>query len=482
MKTKISLTRLLLMMSLLLLPSMGLVSCSDDDEPFTGPAELTVTRDGAAIEAINFGTYGGHALLTLTSKAEWEITTDAGEWLLLSNRSGDATTDKEPRYIKISTLPMGKEATRSAKVTFRSGSDTRVLTVTQIQPAEKDDAGWETATTANRNMAVGLNLWNTLDAVGDWFDPDDIEAWETCWGQPKATQEWFDAVAASGFPAVRIPVTWYPHMDENRNIKEPWMARVEEVVNYGLNAGLYVILNVHHDTGAGEKNWLRADMNNIADISDKLGHLWTQIANRFNKYDHKLLFEGYNEMLDAEENWVEPVEGGYEAINILAQKFVDTVRATGGNNLRRNLIVNTYGAGGSKTRLDGMRLPTDQIAGHILLQVHNYTPAEFSNLGDDADDENLPTWTKEFEAELGGELELLIDYSNTFGVPVVIGECGAYKGIDENERAKFGEFITTYAKDRGNLSVFFWGDMIDRTTYQEMYPIFIDGFLKGTEW
>ena len=76
-------------------------------------------------------------------------------------------------------------------------------------------------------------------------------------------------------------------MDENRNIKEPWMARVEEVVNYGLNAGLYVILNVHHDTGAGEKNWLRADMNNIADISDKLGHLWTQIANRFNKYDHK---------------------------------------------------------------------------------------------------------------------------------------------------------------------------------------------------
>ena len=273
MKTKISLTRLLLMMSLLLLPSMGLVSCSDDDEHFTGPAELTVTRDGAAVEAIDFGTYGGYALLTLTSNAEWEITTDAGEWLLLSNRSGDATTDKEPRYIKISTLPMGKEATRSAKVTFRSGADTKVLTVTQIQPAEKDDAGWETATTANRNMAVGLNLWNTLDAVGDWFDPDDIEAWETCWGQPKATQEWFDAVAASGFPAVRIPVTWYPHMDENRNIKEPWMARVEEVVNYGLNAGLYVILNVHHDTGAGEKNWLRADMNNIAHISDKLGHL-----------------------------------------------------------------------------------------------------------------------------------------------------------------------------------------------------------------
>lgn len=165
MKTKISLTRLLLMMSLLLLPSMGLVSCSDDDEPFTGPAELTVTRDGAAVEAIDFGTYGGYALLTLTSNAEWEITTDAGEWLLLSNRSGEATTDKEPRYIKISTLPMGKEATRSAKVTFRSGSDTKVLTVTQIQPAEKDDAGWETATTANRNMAVGLNLWKDRKSV-----------------------------------------------------------------------------------------------------------------------------------------------------------------------------------------------------------------------------------------------------------------------------------------------------------------------------
>ncbi len=480
MKTKISLTRLLLMMSLLLLPSMGLVSCSDDDEPFTGPAELTVTRDGAAVEAIDFGTYGGYALLTLTSNAEWEITTDAGEWLLLSNRSGDATTDKEPRYIKISTLPMGKEATRSAKVTFRSGSDTRVLTVTQIQPAEKDDAGWETATTANRNMAVGINLYNTLDAVGDWFDPDDIEACETCWGQPLTTQGWFDAVAASGFRAVRVPVTWWLHMDENRNIKEPWMARVEEVVNYGLKAGLYVILNVHHDTGDG--GWLSADLPNIDDKCEKFGHLWTQIATRFEKYDHKLLFEGYNEMLDQENSWVEPVEGGYEAVNILAQKFVDTVRATGGNNLRRNLIVNTYGGGGSKTRLDAMRLPSDQIAGHILLQVHNYTPAAFSNLDGNIDDENLPAWTKEFESMLGEELELLIDFSNTYGVPVVIGECGAYEKIDEAERAKFGEFITTYAKNRGNISVFFWGQMIDRTTYEELYPVFIDGFLKGTEW
>ena len=129
-----------------------------------------------------------------------------------------------------------------------------------------------------------------------------------------------------------------------------------------------------------------------------------------------------------------------------------------------------------------MRLPSDQIAGHILLQVHNYTPAAFSNLDGNIDDENLPAWTKEFESMLGEELELLIDFSNTYGVPVVIGECGAYEKIDEAERAKFGEFITTYAKNRGNISVFFWGQMIDRTTYEELYPVFIDGFLKGTEW
>lgn len=326
-------------------------------------------------------------------------------------------------------------------------------------------------------MAVGINLFNTLDAVGDWFDPEDVSAWETCWGQPVTTQGWFDAVAAAGFKAVRVPVTWHVHMDENWVIKEPWLNRVEEVVNYALNSGLYCILNVHHDTG--QDGWLCADMENIDAISEKFGSLWTQIATRFNKYGEKLLFEGYNEMLDAANSWVEPVAGGYEAVNTLAQKFVDTVRATGGNNAHRNLVVNTYGGGNSQTRFDNLRIPSDNINGHLLVEVHNYSPSKFSNLNGEIDDDNLPTWTPEFESILGKELDIMNEFSNKYNIPVIIGECAAYDKIADEEKGKYGEFLTTYSKGKANISYFYWGALIDRSTYEIISPLLVKGFLKG---
>ena len=483
----LSINRLMLIISLLL-PSLGLLACSDDDDKFVpdGPVELSVTRDGADVTALEFGSYGGSALLTLATNDYWTITkTEGADWLVLSNRSGDPTdmggdAAGEPRYIKLTAEVLGSDPTRTCTVAFTAGDKVKNITVTQKQPAAADDSGWESAYVANRNMGVGVNLWNTLDAVGDWFDPDDVAAWETCWGQPQATQEWFNAVAASGFKAVRVPVTWGVHADATGKIKEPWMNRVEEVVNYALNAGLYCILNMHHDTGSG--GWVCADLANMESICARYSDIWTQIANRFNRYDHKLLFEGYNEVLDAANNWVEPVEGGYEAINILAQTFVNTVRATGGNNVHRNLIVNTYSGGGSATRLDNLVIPEDQIAGHLMVEVHNYTPADFSNLSGaltDLPDEEMPLWTKEYEQTLAQELDLLIEFSNSHGVPVVIGECGAYDRILEEERAKYAEFISTYSTERANVSIFFWGDLIDRTTCEEMYPLFIDGFLKG---
>lgn len=476
----------------LLFSTVGLVSCSDDDDVFVpdGPVTLTLTCNGSELTDLDFGSYGGNALVTLESNAPWEIVkSENSDWLVLSNRSGNPTItntpgkEDEPRYIKITAERLGKGETRTCIVTFKALDKVKSITVTQKQALSADDSGWESAVAASQKMGSGINLYNTLDACGDWFDWDDIVAAETCWGQPLATQGWFDAVAAAGFKGVRVPVTWYLHMDENWKVKEPWMNRVEEVVNYALNAGLYCILNVHHDTGAGDHAWLCADMNNIESISEKYAALWTQIANRFNKYGEKLIFEGYNEMLDAQNSWVEPIEGGYEAINVLAQKFVDTVRATGGNNIHRNLIVNTYGGGGSKTRLDNFVLPADQIPGHIMLEVHNYTPADFSNLNgalDDLPDEEMPLWTREFENMLRNELDLLIEFSNTNGVPVVIGECGAYDRIEDEEKAKYGTFIRTYTSERADINVFFWGQLIDRTTYEQLYPKFISAFTGQT--
>lgn len=471
-----------------LLASMsGLSSCSDNDNKFVidGPAQIKVTRDGADIDAVEFGSYASSVVLTLETNVPWEVkASEEADWLDLSNRSGDptvipdSTSGNEPRYIKLAVAPLGDNPTRTCTVTFTAMDQIKTIRVTQKQPDAADASGWESAQIANKNMGVGVNLFNTLDAVGDWFDPDDVAAWETCWGMPQAKQEWFDAVAASGFKAVRIPVSWGGHLDENNVVKEPWMNRVEEVVNYALKAGLYCILNTHHEGG-----WLIADKANIEPIRSKFAALWTQIATRFNKYDHHLVFEGYNELLDQNGSWVEPAEGGYEAVNILAQTFVDAVRATGGNNLHRNLIVNTYSGGGSATRLAHLVLPQDKIPGHLMVEVHNYTPAAFSNLDnsitDDTPEEELPLWTKDFEKMLKDELDILIEYSNRQSVPVIIGECGAYERIPEAERAKYAEFISTYARENANISIFFWGHLIDRNSCKELYPIFIDGFLKG---
>lgn len=486
MKRSLIINRLVLIISLIL-PSLSIVSCQDDDKYVPdGDVQLSVSRDGAEVNSLEFGNYGGNTVLTLVTNAYWNISvTDGADWLELSNRSGDPTLgfpgkEDEPRYIKITVKPLGSDPTRTCTVTFTADDVKKTISVTQTQPAAADESGWECANVANRNMGFGVNLWNTLDATGDWFDPDDIVAWETCWGQPLATQQWFDAVAAAGIKAVRVPVTWGGHLDADRVVKKPWMDRVEEVVGYAMNAGLYCILNVHHDTGDG--GWVCADINNMETICPKFADLWTQIATRFKDYDHKLIFEGYNEVLDQNNNWGTPSVEACQAINILAQTFVDAVRQTGGNNLHRNLIVNTYGGGGSAHNLEHMVMPEDRIPGHLMLEVHNYTPHDFSNLSGaltDLEDDQMPLWTKDFESLLASELDILIDYSNNHGIPVVIGECGAYERIPEEERAKYGEFITSYSSTRANISVFFWGQLIDRTTYEELFPQFIDAFLKG---
>lgn len=143
-----SIDRLMLLISLLL-PAVGLVSCSDDDDKFVpdGPVELSVTRNGADVNALDYGTYGGETLLTLETNAYWDISvSDAADWLVLSNRSGDPTKglpdrEDEPRYIKLTVAPLGQDQSRSCTVTFRAANEVKTVTVNQKQPAAADESG-----------------------------------------------------------------------------------------------------------------------------------------------------------------------------------------------------------------------------------------------------------------------------------------------------------------------------------------------------
>lgn len=99
-------------------------------------------------------------------------------------------------------------------------------------------------------MSPGINLGNTLEAIAGAGAPRPATSSEVgAWGQPPVTQALMDGYKAAGFKSVRIPVAWSQYANANNDISGFWMDRVQQVVDYARNAGLYVIINVHWDGG-----------------------------------------------------------------------------------------------------------------------------------------------------------------------------------------------------------------------------------------
>ncbi len=461
---------------------LALAACSDDDSISVSNPKVqfcSVNDTTIAVGQLTFSKWSSFQMVDIQSNIDWQVSCDA-DWVTLSNHSGVGMTGKT-LHLKVTVAENPTEQNRTANITLTGNGQTAKLAVVQ-NATYVDPLGWISAEDAGNAMKIGLNLYNSLEAYGTWFDwtDDPIETFQTCWGNPLVTADWFNAVKANGFNAVRIPVTWFPHTDDNFQVTEKWMNRVEEVVKYGLDAGLYVILNVHHDTG-GE--WLAADLSNIDEISAKYVTLWTQIATRFEKYDDHLMFESYNEILDENKQWVNAAGDAFIAVNQLAQTFVNTIRSLGENNQHRNLIVNTYAANGSHDMLDPFVIPTDQIPEHLMVQVHNYDPADFCRMTKELnDDEELPVWTEDYQNELAAELDILIDYYNTNHVPIIIGEFAANDKIAEEERAKYAEFMVTYCRSKANISLFYWNEIISRTTFQPTYPTLMNALLKAKDY
>lgn len=282
------------------------------------------------------------------------------------------------------------------------------------------DAAFEqTAAEITEDMGFGWNLGNSFDSyVGTTLGCQDLAS-ETCWGNPKTTRTLIDGVKASGVNVIRVPVTWYNHMDpDTYEIDSAWMNRVEEVVDYVLDsADTYCILNVHHDTG--EKGWLRASSTELETNKKLFTSIWAQISEKFEGHGDRLLFEGFNEILDDSNEWVNPSQASLGIVNDLNQMFVDTVRASGGNNAKRCLIVNTYAASGNPYVTSNFRIPKDTAQNKIIAECHVYQPFYFTS---DAYP-NETTWEQN-KYYLDEQLNAV--YSNFVqkGIPAIIGEFG----------------------------------------------------------
>ncbi len=282
------------------------------------------------------------------------------------------------------------------------------------------------------NMKIGWNLGNTLDATGG----SGLSS-ETSWGAPVTTQEMIDEVLAQGFNVIRIPITWDGHFGEGPDytIDEEWLNRVQEVVDYAYYRGAYVIINMHHE------DWHFPSEENKEAASEILSALWTQIANRFKDYNERLIFEGLNEprKKGTEWEWNGGDAEGQAVVNHFMQVFVDTVRATGGNNELRHLMICGYAASSSETAMRAIEIPEDD---KIIVSVHAYTPYDFA-----LNTTGTSEWKYTFEIE-----QLMTKINIIFvnkGIPVIIGEFGALNKDNEQDRATWAKVYLSSAVNAG---------------------------------
>ena len=289
-------------------------------------------------------------------------------------------------------------------------------------------------------MGNGWNLGNSLDAHTKGKGAKDLAAYESYWGNPPTNKAMVTAIKKAGFNTIRIPVTWYEHLDKDGIIDANWLDRVQEVVDYAIKQEMYVIINLHHE------NWYQPTLDNAQMAKKRLRVVWRQIALRFASYDQHLLFEGMNEprLLDHELEWKGGDEAARQLINEYNEVFVETVRASGENNAVRYLMLPTYAASVSAVTVDAFKLPKDD---RLIVSVHAYLPHSFASNRDGTD-----KWRSDNEKDTQSIDEAVMRLDKRFirkKIPVIIGEFGAVDKNNTPTRVDWAQYYVVSANKKG---------------------------------
>lgn len=296
-----------------------------------------------------------------------------------------------------------------------------------------------TAFEITEEMKIGWNIGNSLDSTSDTVTGLNTE---TAWGNPKTTQELIDAIKAKGFNTVRIPTTWYQHLDEDNNIDPEWMARVHEIVDYCYKNDMYVILNLHHE------NWVnRADLGTAYDeMKPKLLKIWQQIADEFTDYDQHLIFESMNEprAVGTDHEWWGPLQSEVDTINQLNADFVELIRNDDSPySDTRLLMIPGYCASSDVSMISKIEVPDDE---YVAVSIHAYSPYNFVM---NAAVEDHSTFTDAYAIELSTILEGIRSTFIEKGIPVVIGEFSASNYDNTEARCEWADLYISTTKAMG---------------------------------
>lgn len=444
----------------------------------------------------------------LVAQHAYDLSGEGGKFVVEMQTTGDCQVEIDADWIqrvetravetRTETFAADVNATgdvRTATIVFTLDDLTESVTVTQqaLSVPEPDKTGMELdAADLMKNIKIGWNLGNSLEATGG----------ETAWNNPATTLAMITKIREMGFNAVRIPCSWNQYLNDETTyeIKATWLARVKEVVDYCMQNDLYAILNIHWDGG-----WLENDIPNgfNEEVNNKQRVLWTQIATYFRDYDEHLLFAGCNEPnVEDEDDMATLLK--YE------QTFVDAVRATGGKNVYRNLIVQGPSTDIDKTMQYMTALPVDETPNRLSVEVHYYSSWQFCGM------ENDESWGKAFyfwgeenkkyatgvyegrwdnvcgESYVQSQFQKLKERFTDQGIPVIIGEFAAIRRTLFDERAQeghdlsraaFDECVVREANARG-LVPFYWdrGDgVLDRKNLQVYDELEYNGLMNGTK-
>lgn len=314
---------------------------------------------------------------------------------------------------------------------------------TSLPQTELQDMRDITASELVSEMKTGFSLGNTMDSTIGKNNGEPYE-YETGWGNQATTREAIQGIADSGFNVLRVPVSWGEHLssDGSYTIDKAWLDRVNEIVDYGLDAGMFVILNTHHE------EWLFPDEAHFEANSEELAKLWSQIAERFSGYNEKLIFEGLNEprKRDTIYEWNGGDEEGQQVVNKLNAVFVETVRNSGGNNGKRCLMIPTYAASAMEKTFAAMKVPENDD--RIIVSVHAYIPYNFALASDNFTDywsSSDPSCT----AEIDNLMTTLKAYFLDKGTPVIIGEMGCVNRNNTEARKAWARYYVGKAHEYG---------------------------------
>lgn len=485
--------------ALSLVTSFAFASCGDDDDNGGGSAPSFEVPAEILSQGLTFDAAGGENSFQVKSTERVTARVDGDDTSWITVNVGNRTT--EGFNVTVKTQPNDTEAERTAKVVLFAANTPKTINVKQATSyvAPQPPQGGEDTDTPIKDvtakqllsrMVAGVNIGNTLEVPGG----------ETGWGNPEVNEAYIKGLKALGFNAVRVPCAWDSHVSDaaTNTIDPAWLDRVNQVVGWIVENDMYAIVNIHWDGG-----WLE---NHTPDafnqtIDRKQHDYWTQIANRLNHFDEHVLFAGMNEPNGNDDQSV---------ANIIRyqQTFIDAVRATGGNNALRCLVVQAPTTDINNSANDNYRknMPKDNVADKLVMEVHFYDPTDFTIMDKDGawfpgsivkyfwgSDNLVPGSERNVnghdESSVASQMAKMKKNYVDAGIPVIIGEysssvrnAGEYQAQHEASRAYWNEVVTREARNNGCVP-FYWetGMDINRKDGTAKCQYAIDGIMAGVQ-